>query len=510
MFFVFMNSIFNIVEALTYEDPFTISWVLFKNGGWVVFLFTLLWGFWQIWVFNIREKYAASVNYILLAIDIPKSNEQSVKAMEQFFTHLAGAHSTPNLIEKYWQGKTQLSFSLELISLDGYIQFLIRTPAEFRDLVESAIYAQYPDAEITEVTDYVETVPSLYPNDEYNLWGAQFVLANKDPYPIRTYTEFEHPLGSLEQQFLDPMAALLESLSKLRNGEQVWLQILITPIDDKWKEEGIKIAKKLIKAKVEEKGTLLDKALEFPLKVLGEVSEEIFPLGLGGEEKKETPPSIMQFLSPGEKAAVEAIQHKISKIGFKVKFRMIYVAKKEIFNRARGVAPIIGAIKQFNTLNLNAFKPAKKTVTKVNYFFVERRTNKRRNKIIRAYKLRSPGRGVNPFILNVEELASIFHFPISNVKAPLLKKTESKKAEPPVGLPLAEKEMEEIMAPEGEAPKTIEELKEEKVPKIAFDYDNPYFEEKFALDKKKLEERKGKVKEQEKKDEPPPNLPIVK
>jgi hypothetical protein len=505
-----MDSILNIFVALSYEDPFIISWVLFKSGGWVVFLFVLFWGFWQIYLKNIQDKYDTSVNYTILAIDIPKSNEQSVKAMEQFFAHLSGAHFSLNLIKKYWQGKTQLGFSMELISLDGYIQFLVRTPTKYRDLVESAIYAQYPDAEITEVRDYVENIPDLYPNEEYELWGTQFGLANKDAYPIRTYTEFEHSLSSLEQQFLDPMAALLESLSKLRNGEQVWLQILITPIDDKWREEGMRLVKKLIKAKIEEKGTLLDRALELPIKLLGEVSDEIFPLGLGGETVKEPPPSIMQHLSPGEKAAVEAIQNKISKIGFKVKFRMIYVAKKEIFNRPRGVAPIMGALKQFNTLNLNAFKPIKKITTKINYFFIQRRTNTRRNKIIKAFKLRSQDRGARAFILNIEELASIFHFPILTVKAPLLKKTESKKAEPPVSLPLAEEEMEEIMAPEEGAPKTIEELKEEKVQGLAFDYDNPYFEEKFALDKNKLKQRKEKSKEKGINNKPPSNLPIVK
>jgi len=41
-------------------------------------------------------------------------------------------------------------------------------------------------------------------------------------------------------------------------------------------------------------------------------------------------------------------------------------------------------------------------------------------------------------ILNTEELASLWHFPILTVKAPLVKKTEAKKAEPPMSLPIGE------------------------------------------------------------------------
>jgi hypothetical protein len=517
----------NALANLANQDPFTIGWFIFTHGGWVIYLYIILWGFWQIWMKNIQDKYVESVKFTLLAIDIPKSNEQSVKAMEQFFVHLAGAQSNPNLAEKYIKGKFQLPFSVEIVSIDGYVQFLVRTPTDYRDMVESAIYAQYPDAELTEVNDYVDSVPDIWPNEEYDLWGTQLVLANKDPYPIKTYTEFEHALSSLEQQFIDPMAALLEALSRLREGEQVWLQFLVTPITDEWKEAGTKIAKKLIKAKDEAKKTLLDYMFDIPYKLITSATDEVFEMGLGGEsEKKVEPPSIMQHLSPGERVVVEAVQKKIAKIGFKVKFRMVYVGKKDIFSRPRGVANIMGAIKQFNTLNLNAFKPSKKTTTKVNYFFVDQRTNARRNKICKAYKFRSPGRGVSPFILNVEELATVFHFPIITVKAPLLKKTESKKAEPPVSLPMGEQEIDEYIK-ENQAGVTEAEAKETPIPaKPLFDYDNPYFEQKFALnkkpssasafakttaDKKATEGKEAGTKEVEpiKKNEPPPNLPIA-
>ncbi|HYE60169.1 MAG TPA: hypothetical protein VEA18_03220 [Candidatus Kapabacteria bacterium] len=53
-----------------------------------------------------------------------------------------------------------------------------------------------------------------------------------------------------------------------------------------------------------------------------------------------------------------------------------------------------------------------------------------------AYKKRKLKAGANPFILNVSELATIWHFPMSHVKTPLLQKAQGKKAEPPAGLPV--------------------------------------------------------------------------
>jgi hypothetical protein len=52
---------------------------------------------------------------------------------------------------------------------------------------------------------------------------------------------------------------------------------------------------------------------------------------------------------------------------------------------------------------------------------------------------RSMWRGRMPFMLNIEELATLWHFPIEYVvKAPLIQKTPGRKAEPPTSLPIGD------------------------------------------------------------------------
>lgn len=418
--------------ALGDLPPLLIFWKLFLYGGWVIFIFIIFWAGWRIWISYIQNKFAKSIQYVLLAIDVPRENQQGPEAVERLFAHLAGARYSGSKTERYLKGYFQLSFSFELISLEGQIQYLIRTPIQFRDLVESAVYATYPDAEITEVEDYTAEAPDKFPNEEYDLWAADLVLYNKDAYPIRTYSSFEHLLSG---ELKDPLTDLLEILGKLQKGEQVWLQLIVTPISDSWKIASANLVKKLMGIKTGESKTIKLWLIGDLLSVLVEAWRQVIGLFIGPTElaKKEEK---IAALSPGERRVIEAIQHKASKIGFAVKFRMVYLGLKEVFSKPRGVAGVLGAINQFNTLDMNGFKPDDRAKTSKPMIAGEKRLAAKQTVLMRAYKNRSSTVGARNCILNIEELASLWHFPVSTVKAPLIKKTGSKRGEPPFGLPV--------------------------------------------------------------------------
>ncbi|MDZ4230084.1 MAG: hypothetical protein U1C53_03010, partial [Candidatus Veblenbacteria bacterium] len=331
----------SFLNGIPSDDPASATLYLFLHGGWAVLLVVLLVTMVQLWLESRRDRYAAGVRWVLLAIDVPKETEQSPQAVEHVFSALAGTHLRGTLVDRWWHGKTQSYFSFEIVSLGGYTQFLVRTPVNFRDLVEASLYAQYPDAEVTEVEDYVGRIPLNFDTEEYDLWGTEFQLMKLDVYPIKTYPEFEH---TLSQEFKDPMAGLLEILSRIKPDEDVWLQLVVTPTDDSWKNQAKKEVQRIISKKEGSGGlggVLTSLLFQLPAKFLYTVTETVFSgvvepgkstVSTGTLEKK---PHTVQELTPGEKDVVVAIERKASKIGFKTKFRLVYWGRRETFLKGR-------------------------------------------------------------------------------------------------------------------------------------------------------------------------------
>ncbi|MDO9509819.1 MAG: hypothetical protein Q7J14_00860 [Candidatus Magasanikbacteria bacterium] len=364
-----------------------------------------------------QKRFDSTCTWSVLAVDIPAAVIQSPRAVEQVFTHLSGIYNKISVYDKYWLGKKQKNFSLEIISLEGYIQFLVRSPGEFRDLVEAAIYAQYPEAEITEVEDYVVTLPDKFPDDRFDVAGIEFDMNEDDSYPIRTYTEFEHSLYK-DAPFIDPMAAILENFTRVGAGENLWMQLIVEPVDNNWKKKGIELVKNLAAGK---------KAPPKPNAAQGvaDVAEGLLKLSIQAwnndfskEEKKKDEKG---EVAPGVKVAISGIENKISKLGFKSRLRLLYSARKEIFNPKKCVNGFIGSINQFYIANQNGLKA---------------NTIKKAEKAVSAFKKRKMKIKTDPYILNIEELATVWHFPMPTVKAPLIQKAGGKRSEPPTNLPI--------------------------------------------------------------------------
>lgn len=415
------------------DNPFVLILTFMRNGGVFLFLLMLIYAAWKGWVSWVQNIYASNKKFVLLAIDVPRVNEQSMRAVEQIIATLHGVHQGPNKKELYWDGVIQDSFSLEIVSISGYIQYFVRCDDYNADLVKGAFFAQYPDAEIIEVEDYTQNVPQKYPDETMDLWGKEFVLANKSMYPIKTYEQFEHSLTGV---FADPMAAILEVLSRLRPGEQVWLQLVITPVGSDWREDGVDEVNKLA-GKVIAKKSRFGALGQIPGEFVDEFRRQAFALeGDGGSSSGGGSEADFNSLTRGEQLVIEEVQKKISRLAFDTKFRMLYIAPKDVMHGMRVVGSVFGSIKQFNTLDLNAFTGGKTSTSSPTYFNVERRKNRKKNDILRAYSNRDNWAGDTPYPMSTTELATLFHFPIDTVRAPLVARTVSKKSEPPTGLPL--------------------------------------------------------------------------
>ncbi len=439
-----------------------IIYQLFVLFGWIL----MFWVFAFLVVYYLEEykeeKYKENWEWVLLAVDIPALNVQTPKAVEQMFAHIAGVYESPNLAERFRQGYKQRWFSFEVVSIEGYIQFLVRTEAKFRDLVEASIYAQYPEAEIIEVEDYTKDIPAEYPNDTHDVWMGDFGLAESDAFPIRSYTEFEHSI-SKDTVLKDPMGTFLESFSRIGPGEQMWFQILLQPTGNSWKEKSIKKIKEFIGEETKSSSSspvdlLTDNLLADEItKGLAEIGAQLSGGGVAeasgsSKDSDSGEPNKLRYMTPGQVKLVEAMENKIAKIGFKTKIRGGYVARKEVFRPERGVQAMIGAINQFNIPSSNSIVP--KYTVSTSYALKDKRVSYRKKLLVKAFKKRKINSGGSPFIMNIEELATIWHFPMSHVQTPLIQKAQGKRAEPPPGLPI-----EGVVAPVAE-----EEAEEKETP----------------------------------------------
>jgi len=423
-----------IPDFLTLNLP--ILWQIIKSWWWLPLPFLFWRPFLFLWLWWRNEVFDSKIKRIILEIKLPREIKKPIKAMEDVFATLHTIHDPPNWREKWIEGQFQLSFSLEIVSIGGEIHFYIRTPEMYKKLVEATIYAQYPEVEIFEVPDYTKNVPQDVPNKEWDIWGMNLDHTKPDCYPIKTYKKFEIETQSLEEKRVDPLSNLLEGMSVLQPGEQLWFQMIIKPIRDEkpWVKEGKATINKLVKRPEKPKPKpMIQEALD--ILISGKPSTP--PTA----EKEVIPPEMK--LTPGEREVVQAIEEKISKFGFDCVMRYVYVGKREVFFKPRVRIPF-GYLKTISSETLNGFKPLKGTITKVKspffWFLDKRRVYLRQRKIFRGY-VRRVGplfpRSGGSFVLNTEELATIYHFP-GEMVAPAggLERIEAKKAEPPVNLPI--------------------------------------------------------------------------
>ncbi len=403
--------------------PFIVFLILFP-------IFKSTWMHWR------QSKFKKEIKWVLLELKIPREILRTPQAMEQT---LMAIHTLRNaagqLREWYWDGEVSRWYSLEMASFGGETHFYIRTYYKQRRLVEAAFFSHYPDLEIEEVSDYVERIPAnvkeMYAQG-YELWGSEMLLNREGAYPIRSYKDFEVPE---EDRQLDPMSVFLEVLSKLNPEEIVGIQFLIQPLDRDLHTEYDDLVNKLKEPKTKK--------------------EPAAPAG--GDQLQ----SFARFIarSPGETDVLEAVERNLSKPAFKTIVRFVYLSPKATFYDSFARRGISGSFNQYGASDLNSFRLNYTVGTRTEmwrfpYIFPKLRNQYRRQRLLYTYRNRylppKPwmGRIITSYLLNwnfasrqitlnVESVATLFHPPTFAVMtAPHMKRTESRKAGPPAGLPL--------------------------------------------------------------------------
>lgn len=412
-------------------------WQVWSEVWWIVLPIITGMIFWEMYKLHLHYKFLHDLDWQLLEIKVPKNVLKTPKAMEQIF---AAAHAPYSygysFLQKYWQGLEEYWMSFELVGRAGETHFYLRVPKQFRNMMESAIFGQYPEAEISEAEDYLKSLPEVLPNKELDFSGFEEVLRHPSYFPIRTYPMFE---DTVEERRVDTMGALIEAISKLKNEEQLWLQVIIKPAGEKVQREGEEAIRKLLGLEEKKKKSSIWDIFDLGL-TLGEVVMAPFQHPGEAKSKHEESPKQQRFIvAPHDKERAEAIQEKIAKISFESTIRFGYIERNDTVVKSEHLYSIHGYIRQFNTQDLNSLKPEKTTTTAgyaVKGLFKKERIHFRKRLLYEHYRHFIPGH--HESVLNVEELATVFHFPITAVSTTELEKVESRKGTPPASLPVME------------------------------------------------------------------------
>lgn len=346
-----------------------------------------------------EEKVPQAGDGILLSIEVPKENETTPLAAELMFASLHGIYKSE--LEKNRDGQERISFEMQ--SQEKSIRFFVWMPRYLQGYVEGQIYAQYQGVNIQEVKDYAQ-VNKLSPDSA--IAAAELVMNKEDIFPIKSFDSFE----------VDPLSAITSTLSKLTDPAQIWVQVIIRPENDKWRNRAIDYID-AVKTGRTDFGSSLVKGLK-------NLATDVINSALSGKPPSENAkgaaaPSVQ--LAPGVEDALKQIEAKSTKLGFQTKIRIVAVDRSWEAARQR-LDLVVGSFKQFNTTNLNGFVASTLTGS--------------RDEVVGLYAAREFS-NVGP-VLNVTELASIYHLPSKTVSTPHIVWSGSKKGEPPANLPLAD------------------------------------------------------------------------
>ena len=380
----------------------------------------LMYTFWRTWLLYVRSRFIYKLEWILLDIRLPQEITKSPLAMETFFMSLRQTGGETTFIDRWLDGKLRAHFSFEIVSIEGKVKFIIYTQKRYRNLIESALYAQYPNIEMHEIPDYARSVH--YDPKEMDLYVIDYELGTHDPYPIKTYVDYglEREIVD-EENKVDPLNSVIEFMGSIGANQQCWFQVIIKAHKKEQRKLGTWFGKD-------------DRWKEQAKKEIEKIRKEAMPPG--------SDPSTAKFPNPtkGQQERIYALERSISKVAFDVGLRSIYMGKKDFFD-GTNISAQRSLLRAFASPHLNSF-----SVTNwldgfdypwQDFKGIRKRREKRKG--LEAFKRRSffykPEIG-KPIVLNVEELATIYHLPGQVAQTPNLPRITSKRSQAPSNLPI--------------------------------------------------------------------------
>jgi len=339
-----------------------------------------------------RQSIFDSLNQTLFLIQLPQKKkeeesnlEKEINASSQLFSLLASF-------------KKPFTLEIAVPHVGEEIHFFLAVSKQQAEPAKRQIHSLWPSAEITEVEDFNIFSPENAFSATYLKQKFSFAL------PLRTYLDVQD----------DTFAPILSGFSRINEmGEGAALQIIVQPT----KESKVR---KIVSAKIGEvkKGKKLQEILDAE----GPIRPGDFIKAIKGPNKKKEGPEGETAPEPVsiDEDLLKSFQEKISKPLFETNIRLVASAPTKIQSDSI-LEGILSGFSQLSSPQKNEFKASRpRNLKNLIFNFSFRRFSKNKKEVA---------------ILNSDELASIFHLPISLTGAPRVKWLTSRSAEPPQLLP---------------------------------------------------------------------------
>jgi hypothetical protein len=377
---------------------------------------------WLYLIYRIRKKHGfeRSTSMILFNVSVPKDDEKEkesqggekekemVSITEQLLLSISKMADNP--FREIIFGKPQFSLEVANPFDDEAIYFYIACPKKFATTVEKQIYGFFPKAEVNRaVNDYNIFTPNGFSK------GVYLTLKRKSYLPIRTYKNME----------ADSLNNITNALSKLRKVEEgAAIQIMIRKSPASWSSKARQIVRRMKqgesyhRAKAGEVSRTLNSFMKMPDPFISKENQQMQGQGRDEMNLYQTPQKELRQLTPGEEDFLKLVEEKTMKPSFEVNIRVL--ASSDSKERTEELLQHLTSVfSQFDTVEMNSFlvkNPLLKKDLIFNFSF--------RN-FIKRFKI----------VLNIEELASLFHFPIFSTQTPKLETVKAKTASAPPNMP---------------------------------------------------------------------------
>ncbi len=317
-----------------------------------------------------------------------------IGAMEQLLTTLANIKEKQSIISHFLYSDPYIALEIANPSNSEEISFYLSVPKKFRDSIEKQVHSYFPQASIEKIPDYTIFSPGSFTS------AATLGLKKTHALPVLTYENID----------IDPLNEISNALSKLHSeNEGAAVQLVLRPAGNNWRKLGRGIAHKMQQGK-----RLKDAHSDSLAMDLGKGMVQV----IQNKPKDQIVNKEAVQLTPEEQELIKKIESKSSKAGFKVNIRLVVSA----MNQQRSdeiLAHIENSFAQFEN-------------HEVNHFIVQKRMKSK--KIAFDYIFRNFDEE-HAIILSTEEIAGIYHFPISTTETPKIKWQKAGAAPPPLNIP---------------------------------------------------------------------------